>query len=238
MYNEIMKSELLERDGAILEMLVREYIRTAEPVSSEKIANRMKSALSPATVRHIFADLTDAGFIAQPHTSGGRVPRERGYRFFVDKILEKDAVNSRLPKAFAEIIRHFDENTNLFRDIQERLARHLHVVSRFGSRMPLGFDEMFSEPEFALEPTLTREIGRFLDEFEDYHDAYNETIAPDSFSVMIGEENDIQPMHSMSVVVGKSHDDDLFFIAGPMRMPYEHIISMMNIWKKKPTTKK
>src|SRR3989344_905815 len=96
-----------ERDGTILEMLVREYIRTAEPVGSEKIARRMKNALSAATVRNIFADLTDAGFIEQTHTSGGRVPCQKGYRFFVDMILDDMAragsISEALGRAIAQV---------------------------------------------------------------------------------------------------------------------------------------
>lgn len=223
------------RERAILEILVREYIKTAEPVSSSLVARRMKNALSPASVRNVFSDLTDAGFIEQPHTSGGRVPKARAYRFFVDQLIEGEARGGNLPYELEHIMRHADENMKMLRGVQEELARHLHVVSCFGSMMPRGFDEMFSEPEFIEEPFLAREIGKFLDEFENFRDDYDETLEPNSFDIMIGEENDIQPMRRMSVIIGKDEDEDLFFIAGPMRMPYDHIISMMNIWKKKPT---
>lgn len=224
-----------EREGTILEMLVREYIKTAEPVSSGKIARRMKNTLSPASVRNVFSELTDEGFIEQPHTSGGRMPKARAYRFFVDRVLTGESRAFDLPYDFLQSVRALEEEA--LREIQAELARHMHVISRFGSLMPLGFDEMFSEPEFRTEPQLVREMGKFLDEFENFKSKYDEALSSDAFDVMIGEENEIQPMRHMSVVVGKDSADDLFFIAGPMRMPYDRIITMMQLWKKKPTHK-
>lgn len=227
-----------EREKIILDLLVREYIKTAEPVSSSHIARKMKGALSPASIRHVFSDLTDAGYIEQPHTSGGRVPRAQGYRFFVDQMLEGEIEPSSLPHQLTHMLYELDERIEALQKIQREVARHLRVISRFGSLMPVGFDEVFSEPEFIQEPEVSREIGRFLDEFEEYRPAYEETLLPDSFDVIIGEENGIQPMKRISVVIGKNADEELFFIAGPMRMPYDRIISLMNIWKKKPTKMK
>ena len=218
-----------ERHETILDILVREYIHTAEPVASEKIARRMKRALSPASIRNVFTDLTEAGYIEQPHTSGGRVPLAQAYRFFVDRILGGDE-GVDVPVVLQRML---DDG----RRMQEELARHLHVISRFGTLMPLGFDELFSEPEFTSEPRLAREVGRFLDEFENFRDDYGENLEANSFDVMIGEENGIQPMRRMSVIVGKAEGDELFFIAGPLRMPYDRIITMMHAWNKKPTRK-
>lgn len=227
-----------ERAGAILEMLIREHIKTAEPVSSEKIARRMRNALSSASIRNIFSDLTDEGFIEQPHTSGGRVPRARAYRFFVDRVIAGDARMGDLPESILQGVRALERDADILREIQEELAKHLHVISRFGSLMPLGFDETFSEPEFQSEPQMAREFGRFLDEFENCKGVYCKALQTNAFEVFIGEENEIQPMRRMSVVVGKDSAEELFFIAGPMRMPYDRIISMMQLWKKKPTHNK
>jgi len=78
--------QLEERSREILQLIVRSYISTGEPVGSRTLAKQMHWRLSPATIRNIMADLEDAGFLAQPHTSAGRVPSEKGYRFFVDTI--------------------------------------------------------------------------------------------------------------------------------------------------------
>ena len=73
-----------ERKRRILEAIVRDYIRTAEPVSSRTIARNYELGISAATIRNEMFDLEQAGFLEQPHTSAGRVPSAKGYRFYVD----------------------------------------------------------------------------------------------------------------------------------------------------------
>lgn len=79
---------LPHRSGRILATVVREYIHTGEPVASVVIARRGTLGVSSATVRNVLARLEEQGFVRQPHTSAGRVPTDRGYRFYVDLLLE------------------------------------------------------------------------------------------------------------------------------------------------------
>ncbi|MBA3982828.1 MAG: heat-inducible transcriptional repressor HrcA, partial [Acidimicrobiia bacterium] len=72
-----------DRKAAILSAVVREYITTAQPVGSTHIADAPGVGVSPATVRNELAVLEQEGFLAQPHTSAGRIPTDKGYRFFV-----------------------------------------------------------------------------------------------------------------------------------------------------------
>jgi heat-inducible transcriptional repressor len=81
-------STLHPRSGRILATVVREYIQTGEPVASLSIAKRGTVSVSSATVRNILVRLEEQGFVRQPHTSAGRVPTDRGYRFYVDLLLE------------------------------------------------------------------------------------------------------------------------------------------------------
>ena len=76
------------RSSRILATVVREYIHTGEPVASVVIARRGTLGVSSATVRNVLARLEEQGFVRQPHTSAGRVPTDRGYRFYVDLLLE------------------------------------------------------------------------------------------------------------------------------------------------------
>ncbi len=75
-----------DRKTAILSAVVQEYIATAQPVGSSHIANVPGVQVSPATVRNDMAALEQEGFLIQPHTSAGRVPTDKGYRFFVDHL--------------------------------------------------------------------------------------------------------------------------------------------------------
>jgi heat-inducible transcriptional repressor len=77
-----------QRRNKILELIIEAYVSTASPVGSEAIARKLRSTISPATIRNIMVELEEAGFVEQPHTSAGRVPTERGYRFYVDSVMD------------------------------------------------------------------------------------------------------------------------------------------------------
>src|SRR5512136_2697152 len=83
-----MMDNITERSKQILEAIIEDYINTAEPVGSRAISRRHGLSLSPATIRNVMADLEELGFLASPHTSAGRVPTDKAYRFYVDSLLD------------------------------------------------------------------------------------------------------------------------------------------------------
>ncbi len=82
-----------ERKEKVLQAIIKDYISTAEPVGSRTIAKKYDLGVSPATIRNEMADLEELGYIEQPHTSAGRVPSERGYRYYVDCLMNKTRLN-------------------------------------------------------------------------------------------------------------------------------------------------
>ena len=80
--------ELNARKKKILEVIIRDYINTAEPVGSRTLSKRCNLGISPATIRNEMADLEDLGYLVQPHTSSGRIPTQQAYRYYVDEIME------------------------------------------------------------------------------------------------------------------------------------------------------
>lgn len=97
-----MASGLDDRATRVLRNIVEDYIETAEPVGSRTISKKMGQALSPATIRNIMADLEEAGFLAQPHTSAGRVPTSAGFRYYIDHLLAR----KRLARGEVEQLHH------------------------------------------------------------------------------------------------------------------------------------
>ena len=78
-----MNAVLDERSQSILLELIRDYIEKAEPVGSRSLAKSYFNKLSPSTIRNVMSDLEEMGYLHQPHISAGRIPTDRGYRFFV-----------------------------------------------------------------------------------------------------------------------------------------------------------
>jgi heat-inducible transcriptional repressor len=78
-----------DRHQGVLRAIVQDYIRTAEPVGSRTLSRKYGFSLSPATIRTIMSDLEESGYVAQPHTSAGRVPTDKGYRLYVDSLMDR-----------------------------------------------------------------------------------------------------------------------------------------------------
>src|SRR5919199_583424 len=81
--------ELTPRQREVLAQVVQEYVQTGQPVGSKHLVERAGLSVSPSTVRNELAELEARGLLTHPHTSAGRVPTERGYRFYADELLER-----------------------------------------------------------------------------------------------------------------------------------------------------
>lgn len=84
----MQSNELTQREKNILRYIVQQFILTAAPVGSRNITKKYEIGLSPASVRNIMSDLEDSGFIDHPHTSAGRIPTDKGYRVYVDYLMD------------------------------------------------------------------------------------------------------------------------------------------------------
>jgi len=122
--------ELNERKRKVLWAVVQDYATTAEPVGSRTIARKYNLGVSPATIRNEMQDLEDEGFLEQPHTSAGRVPSIKGYRYYVDWLMQPSPVSSdekaMLDKMLTEHISKIDE---IFRNMAKVVANLTHTLS-------------------------------------------------------------------------------------------------------------
>lgn len=127
-----MNAVLGEREAQILRHVVEDYIGTAEPVGSRTISKKMGQSLSPATIRNIMADLEEAGFLAQPHTSAGRIPTSAGFRYYVDYLLTRRSLargdRDQLQRTAEESEFPADETVRQVSRILSDLARQACVV--------------------------------------------------------------------------------------------------------------
>ncbi len=119
-----------KRSEDVLKCVIENYVVTAEPVGSRAIAKLLDTKLSAATVRNVMSDLTDMGLIEQPHTSSGRVPTDRGYRYYINSIL-KVTDRSRekvLPKEGALSKNHPDRLEDILHEITSELSRITNYI--------------------------------------------------------------------------------------------------------------
>ncbi len=130
------------REREILTAIIETYISTGEPVGSRTLSRHHKDGLSPATIRNVMADLSDAGYLEQPHTSAGRVPTAEAYRYYVDHISGK----TMLSPADHSLISGSLEGVV---GIQEFMERTSHVLSLVSSGVGVAISS--GGPKNALE---------------------------------------------------------------------------------------
>jgi heat-inducible transcriptional repressor len=113
------------REQEILTAIVETYISTGEPVGSRTLARRNSEGLSPATIRNVMADLADAGLLAQPHTSSGRVPSVEGYRYYAERLSD----GATLKQDDEQTIQRYFLGVNEVQDFMERTSHVLSLIS-------------------------------------------------------------------------------------------------------------
>ena len=136
MVHETPEEALGERARHLLRILVESYIRDGQPVGSRVLSRESGLQLSSATIRNVMADLEELGFVASPHTSAGRVPTDKGYRFFVDTLLRmqpqlKDEV------AAAEIRRQVDASRDSSKELIASVSQMLSTVTHLAGVVTL-----------------------------------------------------------------------------------------------------
>jgi heat-inducible transcriptional repressor len=125
--------DLNVREKNILRSVVQQFILTAAPVGSRNISKKYEMGVSPATVRNIMADLEESGYINHPHTSAGRVPTDKGYRYYVDTLMELKKIKSSekglINKSLKVDITETDELFKIASHLLSRITNQLACIS-------------------------------------------------------------------------------------------------------------
>ena len=115
-----------DRTQQILRQLIRTYITSGEPVGSGTLSRNIEGKLSSATIRNIMAELEEAGYLTHPHTSAGRVPSEKGYRFYVDSLQDSGKVSKSSERLIAQML----DESDTPEDLMLRASYLLSTISR------------------------------------------------------------------------------------------------------------
>ncbi len=216
------------RQAKLLKDIVENHIRQAQPVGSKLLASRFQ--LSSATIRNEMAELEKEGFIYQPHTSAGRVPTEKGYKYYLENFLDTDKV---LPKKVRDFLDQFKgeaEGELLVKRLAKALAEMSKnaVIVGFGpwDVYYTGLSNLFAQPEFS-EVDLVREFSQIVDHLDEVMaDIFAQV---EGLHIYVGSDN---PFGSYcSLVVNEfftRQDRGVIGILGPMRMDYQKNYSLLN----------
>jgi len=227
-----------ERQGEILKEIVKQYIQKAKPISSQMLKEDGGFKICPATLRNEMQKLTEKGYLKKPHISSGRVPTDKGYRFFVNCLFNetekeegnksiKFEVEQELKKAMRDSLR-----------VSQTLTRFISLkssqigVSYFKKEKIMwkeGWNEIFKEPEFK-ETNFVLNLAKII---EDIEKSIEKFFSHFSFEVQvfIGKENPFSKIKDFSIIATKCYlpkkGEGVLGIIGPKRMAYEKNINLI-----------
>jgi len=122
--------ELTERKLKILQAIISDYVKTAEPVGSRTLSRRLDMNISPATIRNEMSDLEEMGYLTHPHTSAGRVPSDKAYRLYVNQLMEKPVLSVEEKAAIAnELQADINEFERTIKHAAKILSRITNLTS-------------------------------------------------------------------------------------------------------------
>lgn len=224
-----------ERKLFLLDTIIREYVKTAQPVSSGVLVQKYKLDISPATVRNEMMELEEEGYIHQPHTSAGRVPTEAAYRLYLLG-LQENKKNRALKEAEEKLLAGlFCHDEVAFRQTAKAIAElaggAVFWAFHKNDLYHTGLSNLFSQPEFK-QASAVCDVSGIIDRMEDIIDEIFEDLG-EGERALVGTDNPFGNFLSTVLVKYRNADSHgLFGILGPMRMDYGRNLALVGFIKK------
>jgi transcriptional regulator of heat shock response len=222
------------RRKQVLNSAINRYIKKALPVASDDIAEEFD--LSSATIRNIFSELDESGYLKHPYTSGGRVPTDKGYRYYVDFLIQQmellDTEKQRILKDCKRKIRRLDDALENTSEVISEITHYAGIVSFLQWQDKIfykGISRILDQPEFK-DADKIRLLVRLMEDKGKLLDIINRDFSG-KVKVYIGSELGFPEMENCSLIVSgfklKNQPSGRLAVLGPMRMEYGHIIPTM-----------
>jgi len=221
---------MTERQKQILSAIIEQYAEVAVPVGSSLLAKVF--GVSSATIRAEMAELERLGFIAQPHTSAGRIPTDRGYRFYVNSLAgTQEAVpERRAERALTARVQHGGLPERTIRNAVDTLVELTHNLglATIGNQLYIsGLSNLFGQPEF-VGGNQVQQVARLLDNLEPW---LREAAPNEPLSVFIGSENPIGRAAGVSLIISRFRspfsDHSYIGTLGPTRQSYRDVMALV-----------
>ncbi|MDD5437859.1 MAG: hypothetical protein PHC70_01810 [Patescibacteria group bacterium] len=220
-----------EHLSQILKLVIDQAIQTGEPVGSQSLVEQFDLKVSPATVRNYFMELEESGFIMQPHTSSGRLPTEKGYKFYLQNLMKPKTLSKKETNELAEAAKFEKEDHHRVKALAKAMAELAQNASVVGigsmDSYYTGLSNLFAQPEFKDWNRIVS-ISDILDRMDDVLGKLRH-VRFDEPTTLIGSECPFGSMCGSVLLTGPQ--GCLIGILGPMRMDYSQAVSLMKRMK-------
>jgi transcriptional regulator of heat shock response len=220
---------LSERKKTILKKVVEAYVKTAHPISSGNLVKKDFPKISSATLRNEMLDLTNEGFLFQPHTSAGKIPTESAFRFFLDNFVEEKKLNKKSQKAILQIQKKGNNQRKRIKELAKELAEQSGeaIIISFSKDdyFYTGLSNLFAQPEFE-DFSLIQDLSEVIDHLDRTMESIFDDI--DETKILMGEENPFSNKCSVILTtLNQSNQKVIIGLLGPLRMDYNRNISLI-----------
>ncbi len=225
-----------ERKKLLLGIIVKEYLKTATPVSSGVLVEKYKLDISPATVRNEMMELEDGGYIHQPHTSAGRIPTEVAYELFLEDLKDDKKKKELKETERVSLEMVFKHEESAFRQTAKAIAElsggAVFWAFNKNDLYYTGLSNLFSQPEFS-HVDMVCDVSAIIDRMEEIIDEIFEDLS-DGEQILVGSKNPFGNFLSTVLVKYKYNNlSGVFGILGPMRMDYARNLALVEFIKNK-----
>lgn len=228
-----------ERLKKTLSAVIEEYTNSAVPVGSKILFEKYNLGVSTATIRHDMAELEKSGYLHQPHTSAGRIPTDKGYRYFVEEIMGEQKLSAvEQKKLQAEVLKLKAQNNRLSRTTAKLLSAFSGSLAISGIEKDFydfGISELLDNPEFREIDEFCR-VAEVLDYIDENVESILKKVKPGETKIFIGKENPIKAISNCSMMVAPYRNEEgetgILAIIGPKRMKYAKNKSLLDFMKK------
>lgn len=224
---------MTDRQQQILSAIIEQYAEVASPVGSSLLAKVF--GVSSATIRAEMAELEREGYITQPHTSAGRMPTDKGYRFYVNNLSEtpkpkSEPAGARAERALTARVSSGGLPERTIRNAVDTLVELTHNLgmATIGNQLYMsGLSNLFGQPEF-MQAGQVQQVAQLLDNLEPW---LREAAPNEPLSVYIGRENPIGRTAGCSLIISKfqsSYSDQSYIgVLGPTRQSYRDVMTLV-----------
>ena len=228
-----------KRQQEILAAVIEEYTNSAVPVGSKILVEKYKFDISPATIRNDMVKLETEGFLHQPHISAGRIPTDKGYKYFVEEIMgDQELSLSDQKKLQTELLKLRAQHQRLSRTTAKLLSGmsgNLAISTIEKDFSDFGIRELLEKPEFQEVDEFCK-IVEALDFIDENVDFILKNVKENETKIFIGKDNPIKGISNCSMVVSpyktKSGEKGVLAIIGPKRMKYAENKSLLDYVRK------
>lgn len=225
-----------QRQIDLLGLIIKEYIKSGVPIASEALVEEYGLEYSPATVRNEMMLLEEEGYLYQPHTSAGRVPSDKGYRFYVDYLMKLQELSKKEEQRLQQEISEWQENTDrLIHNLARAVAEFSRAWVVSGTLNNKDFYEQAGVPNLLEQTSFedAEDVQQVLVDLEylDKNTWELTQLLHDDIKIYIGRENPLRSIQNYSTIISAyelpNHEKGFLALIGSKRMNYEKNISLV-----------